>query len=236
MRSLDFLERLERATSPGEVIGLVAEAAHGFGMTAFALGEPPRDGAFGSFWYSTWPDSWLEAYASEGFSAVDPVPRAAAQLLAPALWSAIFAGGTGASIDAAARRVVDAGASAGFRNGLIVPIHGPGGYLAIASFAGPETALSRSEMAELHMIAFYAHDRLRALHGWAFRINASLTKRESEALCWVLAGCSDAEIAQRMGITERTARFHVDNARVKLGARTRAQAAAAAVRLGLIHP
>jgi LuxR family transcriptional regulator, quorum-sensing system regulator BjaR1 len=39
-----------------------------------------------------------------------------------------------------------------------------------------------------------------------------------------------------MGIGERTARFHIDNARIKLGATTRAQAVAAALALGLLSP
>ena len=53
-----------------------------------------------------------------------------------------------------------------------------------------------------------------------------LTGREREALTWVSEGKSDWEIAMILGLSETTVRFHVDNARKKLGAVNRAQAVA----------
>jgi LuxR family quorum sensing-dependent transcriptional regulator len=60
-----------------------------------------------------------------------------------------------------------------------------------------------------------------------------LTDRERDALGWVAEGKSDWEISVILGVSETTVRFHVDNARKKLGAVTRAQAVArlAAARL-----
>lgn len=54
----------------------------------------------------------------------------------------------------------------------------------------------------------------------------SLTARERDALSWVAEGKSDWEIAVILGLSETTVRFHVDNARKKLGAVNRAQAVA----------
>ena len=54
----------------------------------------------------------------------------------------------------------------------------------------------------------------------------NLTARESDALSWVAEGKSDWEIAVILGLSETTVRFHVDNARKKLGAVNRAQAVA----------
>jgi DNA-binding CsgD family transcriptional regulator/PAS domain-containing protein len=53
-----------------------------------------------------------------------------------------------------------------------------------------------------------------------------LTARERDALSWVAQGKSDWEIAVILGLSETTVRFHVDNARRKLGAVNRAQAVA----------
>ena len=53
-----------------------------------------------------------------------------------------------------------------------------------------------------------------------------LTVRERDALTWVAAGKSDWEIAAILGLSQTTVRFHVDNARKKLGAVNRAQAVA----------
>jgi DNA-binding CsgD family transcriptional regulator len=60
-----------------------------------------------------------------------------------------------------------------------------------------------------------------------------LTARERDALSWVAEGKSDWEISVILGVSETTVRFHVDNARRKLGAVNRAQAVArlAAARL-----
>ena len=60
-----------------------------------------------------------------------------------------------------------------------------------------------------------------------------LTPRERDAIAWVAEGKSDWEISVILGVSEATARWHVDNARRKLGAVNRAQAVArmAAARL-----
>lgn len=60
-----------------------------------------------------------------------------------------------------------------------------------------------------------------------------LTDRERDALAWVAEGKSDWETSMILGVAEATVRFHVDNARKKLGAANRAQAVArlAAARL-----
>lgn len=53
-----------------------------------------------------------------------------------------------------------------------------------------------------------------------------LTAREREVLTWVAEGKSDWEVATILGISETTVRFHLDNARKKLKAVNRVQAAA----------
>lgn len=58
----------------------------------------------------------------------------------------------------------------------------------------------------------------------------NLTARERDALTWVAEGKSDWEIAVILGLSETTVRFHVDNARKKLGAVNRAQAVARLLR------
>ncbi len=64
----------------------------------------------------------------------------------------------------------------------------------------------------------------------------ALNEREVEVLTWVARGKTSAEIAQILGLTKRTVDFHTDNARAKLGASTRTEAAIKAASGKLIEP
>jgi two-component system, NarL family, nitrate/nitrite response regulator NarL len=62
----------------------------------------------------------------------------------------------------------------------------------------------------------------------------SLTPRERQVLDLLALGVSNRTIAERLGIGERTAKFHVNAILSKLGAETRTEAVVMAARLGLI--
>ena len=61
-----------------------------------------------------------------------------------------------------------------------------------------------------------------------------LTRREVEVLRLLSEGLSNREIADRLGISGHTAKFHVHAVLAKLGAETRTEAVVRAARLGLI--
>jgi PAS domain S-box-containing protein len=60
------------------------------------------------------------------------------------------------------------------------------------------------------------------------------TSREREVLALLAGGETDGQIARRLSLSPATVQTHVRNAKTKLGARTRAQAVALALRQGLI--
>jgi LuxR family quorum sensing-dependent transcriptional regulator len=62
----------------------------------------------------------------------------------------------------------------------------------------------------------------------------TLTDRERDCLAFVADGRTDWQIAALLGISEPTVRFHLNNARRKLGAVNRAQAVARLVSSGLM--
>ena len=61
-----------------------------------------------------------------------------------------------------------------------------------------------------------------------------LTPREIEVVQLLAQGLSNRRIAERLGISEHTAKFHVNSIVGKLGAQTRTDAAVRAARLGLV--
>jgi DNA-binding response OmpR family regulator len=64
----------------------------------------------------------------------------------------------------------------------------------------------------------------------------ALNDREVEVLTWVARGKTSLEIAQILGLTKRTVDFHTDNARAKLDAKTRTEAAIKAATGRMIEP
>jgi DNA-binding NarL/FixJ family response regulator len=62
-----------------------------------------------------------------------------------------------------------------------------------------------------------------------------LTPREQEVLSLVADGLRNRAIAERLGISEHTVKFHLAAVFGKLGATSRTDAVRRAFRLGLIH-
>jgi DNA-binding CsgD family transcriptional regulator len=62
----------------------------------------------------------------------------------------------------------------------------------------------------------------------------TLTTRERECLQWVARGKTDFEIGIILSISARTARFHIENSKRKLGVASRVQAVTLAMRSGSI--
>jgi DNA-binding NarL/FixJ family response regulator len=61
-----------------------------------------------------------------------------------------------------------------------------------------------------------------------------LSPRELQVLNLIAEGCTNKEIAARLNLAERTAKYHVTAVFNKLGAATRAQATAFGTQRGLI--
>lgn len=63
----------------------------------------------------------------------------------------------------------------------------------------------------------------------------SLTRRETECLKWVAAGRSDPQIGMVLGLSPNTVHGHVEAAKTKLGANSRAQLVLRAVMSGILR-
>ena len=116
----------------------------------------------------------------------------------------------------------------GVLDGLVVPVHGPFGYLGMVAMTAAEpVVLSPGDEAALAAACRAMFDiARRAANVETKARTARLTPREREGMSLVASGKTDDQIAQLLGVAPSTVRHHLDNAREKLGAASRAEAVA----------
>jgi DNA-binding NarL/FixJ family response regulator len=113
---------------------------------------------------------------------------------------------------------------------------GAAGYLLKDAEPSEVVAAIRAAAAgEVHLDPAVARQLTRRMAGPQVGL-AALTVREREILVLVAHGHSNRDIADRLVISERTARTHVSNVLAKLQLPSRTQAALLAIREGLIPP
>lgn len=123
-----------------------------------------------------------------------------------------------------------------YGEGLIVPVYRDHKLLAIFNFAGANPNLSAIARSALQVLAHAAFDRYVELcGGTAPPVYRALTARETQCLRYIATGHEDVQISQMLGISPRTVRFHVDSAKAKLGAGSRVQVIAKALRDHIIE-
>ena len=111
------------------------------------------------------------------------------------------------------------------KDGLVIPIHVDGALVWGAGFTGPDPQLVQSVQSVLSAAVHAAFTRFRELLDSNGRLSP-LSPRESECLRWVADGKTDFEVGKILNISPRTVRFHIRNAKEKLGVATRIQAVA----------
>ena len=133
-------------------------------------------------------------------------------------------------------------ASFGYRTGVCLALHMPEGRHFVLGVdrqqAMPKDPIEVTRMvADLQLFAVHAQDAaLRILVPAAAQPERpALTPRELEGLRWTMDGKTAWEVGETLGISERTAVLHINNAMHKLGCANKHQAVLKALRLGLIR-
>lgn len=129
----------------------------------------------------------------------------------------------------------------GLRDGVTMPVHSPQGELGILSLsldAPPERAraVTQAALASVQLLASHLHHAVRRLSGIGPETDPGLTLRERECLSWAADGKTSGEIAQLLGVTEKTVNFHLTNATHKLNAVSRQHGIGKAALRGLLQP
>lgn len=130
----------------------------------------------------------------------------------------------------------------GIRSGIAMALHMPEGRHFVLGVDRdkpiPADPLAVTRLvADLQLFAVHAQDAAQRILAPANNIAGapSLTPRELETLRWTMEGKTAWEVGSVLGISERTAALHVNNATHKLGCVNKHQAVLKALRLGLIR-
>ena len=130
----------------------------------------------------------------------------------------------------------------GISNGICLALHMPEGrHFILGVERDRPVPMDAAELtrvvADLQLFAVCAQDAaLRILMPKSADPRLpSLTPRELDSLRWTMEGKTAWEVGSVLGITERTAALHVNNATHKLGCVNKHQAVLKALRLGLLR-
>lgn len=169
---------------------------------------------------STYPRPWTDHYLNSHYERLDPVIRRALQETEPFEW------GNGIELPKlsdAQRQLFEEAAKFGIRYGFTIPIHDGRGPVAAVTFASDEQGPTFRRCVEAHhhvlqLMALYFHaSARRKLRSDRIVDGVALSPREYQCLEWSAAGKTASDIGGILGIKRRTAAFHLDNARAKLG-------------------
>jgi DNA-binding CsgD family transcriptional regulator len=215
-----FTDHLSRASHANDLHEAMAEAAAALDLSSFAYLVVPRRPKNPPRLISNYPPTWTNHYLQQHYERFDPVIKQALGHPEPFRWGL----GTGVTRRSKLQqRLFDEAANFGIRHGFTVPIHDDWGAVAAVTFASdgrrPQFERCINEHArvlQLMAIYFHAHAKRkiqteRAIEG------VSLSSREFECLEWAALGKTAWETGQILGISRRTAAFHLDNAKAKLG-------------------
>jgi len=221
-RLQNFLKQLPAIKSASELAAATSTVSAAFGLPTLMVGAlvVRGDKVGGRFYFGNWSDEWTSVYLEKVF-ADDPLVHEARRRMSPFTWSELWAEG---DLPEAVRVVIEMGRKRGWQEGLAVPIHGPGGYLGLVSFAGGAVTLSASDRALLLALAHAAHQRGKALYGNKIDVAIRLTRRELQTMRWVSRGKTDAQIGAILKLSATTVHYYVEQAKRKLGVRSRSQA------------
>jgi LuxR family quorum sensing-dependent transcriptional regulator len=223
------LQALRGARSDADILNVLAEAAHAFGFRSAYLVEYAGKLAQAQHILDTDPSrrAWWDDYFG---SDLRPSSRHVAAMLdgGPVLRFDAGRFGPGSEkLRAACERydMVDV---------VSIPISHEEDIVGIASFCGRPKLDKQQEMA-LQLLGYttFAQTRsFRKAHGG--RSEMTLTPREKEVIKLSSEGLTSQEIAERLGMSPRTANQHIDNVADKLGTRNRAHTVAEAIRHNLL--
>lgn len=231
----DFLDRINNAKSEDQVMEAAVEIVRmeGFDYCAFGVQSnvsltKPKTGLFNNY-----PKRWQERYLSQGYITSDPTVRHALTSSTPLVWGdELFAQSIDLWEDARMH-----GISAGWG----MPTRGQGETVGLLSCSRAGEAIKQNELDTFELKLIYLANLVHVaicVH-WIPRnlpeFECRLSPREQEILLWTAEGKTTTEAAKILGISERTAQFHLYNLMERLNVHNKSQLVMKAAMLGFLR-
>jgi DNA-binding CsgD family transcriptional regulator len=240
-----FIEDTNRAGSSEETSRIFGSALESFGYDRFcySLITAHRSAGLdaGHGIARNYPDDWMSYYESNDYRQKDPVPLHGLTTSKPFTWESVV---KSRALSSEQIKIMNEAKEARLLDGIAIPICGHNGELAgvgIASSTGG-TQPDRNLLGKIRALSYQFHlcyTELESKENQKLRNPPQctvLTAREKEILLWAAEGKSDSVIADIIGVSHSTIRFHMKNIFKKLNANERTLATVKAIRLGLILP
>ncbi|MEO8740151.1 MAG: LuxR family transcriptional regulator [Casimicrobiaceae bacterium] len=196
-----------------------------------------------SYVFTTLPIEWVARYDQLAYIEIDPRILKTWESAIPLVWDSRSERG----VDKRTDDFLDDAANHGVASGVAMPIHDAKYHrIAVAlNSANPiiddrRGAEIARRLGEIVLLGTYFHELF--CKGVVARDvppasrGASLSPRQCECLLLAAHGLTTEDIAFKLGISVRTAQFHFDGIRSKLGAANRQEAVAIAIGKGVIRP
>jgi DNA-binding CsgD family transcriptional regulator len=233
--AVEFYRGLQECRDVESCAALFKRFVAAYNVDVFACGEVDLDNkGLTVFHIIEWPENFRKFYRAANLVERDPVVEGLRHFRAPFTWT-----------DLRRQRLLDPVGSErlrrlvlqyGWRDGLVVPVARGGTCYGLVSLVGRSPLLSAQSRTHLSLASECLLARIRSF-GPPDMFPAppsGLTPREIDALRLVALGCTDADIAESMGISQITAHQHVEGARKRLQARSRASMVAKGMTLGIV--
>lgn len=182
------------------------------------------------------PEGYRDSFENPDNFVVDPVMQHCKRFSLPIIWD------QATYLEAGAVSKWEEQAAYGYRTGICLALHLPEGKHFVLGVDRPDPLPSGPQeltriVADLQLFAVLAQEASQRilLPAPPQPDMPSLTPRELESLRWTMEGKTAWELANILGISERTAGLHLNNATHKLGCVNKHQAVLKALRLGLIR-
>lgn len=231
---MSVLQAQSRDELRDEVVRFAAELGFDTVAATAVVDRPLSEPEFVSV--DNTPDAYRDAFFDMGGGRVDPVMQHIKRQSVPIVWD------QSTYVRSGQADLWEHQARFGYRNGIALALHLPDGrHFILGVDRDQPVPAHKGELtrvvADLQLFAVLAQDvALRILLPAPPQGEApALTPRELECLRWTMDGKTAWEVGSILGISERTAVLHINNAMHKLGCVNKHQAVIKALRLGLIR-